>query len=125
LLGIDIHEEGALAVVTDLAGTLLGRGTVRCDAERGVDAMVSASLKAADAALEDAEIPRSEIRRLGVSHCGDLDIKKRRLRLLGQRSCWKFVPIRDMMTSAFGLTVTLEDRARALATQKGHFSGRI
>ncbi|MCE5307511.1 MAG: ROK family transcriptional regulator [Acidobacteriales bacterium] len=122
LLGIDIHEEGALAVVTDLAGTLLGRGTVRCDAERGVDEIVSASLKAADAALEDAEIPRSQIRRLGVSHCGDLDIKNGICVSWANAPGWKFVPIRDMLASAFGMTVTIEDRARALATAERRIS---
>lgn len=115
LLGLDIHLDGALAVVTDIAGTLLGRGAVRCNAERGVDAMVRASLKAAEAALEDAEIPREQVRHLGVSHCGDLDIKNGVCVSWANAPSWKFVPIRDVLAKAFGLTVTLEDRSRALA----------
>ncbi|HPT27262.1 MAG TPA: hypothetical protein PLZ95_12640, partial [Bryobacteraceae bacterium] len=42
LLGLDIQLDGVLAVVTDMAGTLLGRGAVSCDAQDGVEAVLDA-----------------------------------------------------------------------------------
>ncbi len=115
LLGLDIHLEGVVAVVTDMAGTLLGRGAVRCHAERGIEEAVRASLEAASTALADAGVPRSRIRRLGVSHCGDLDLTNGVCVSWANAPNWKFVPIRDRLAGAFGLEVTLEDRSRALA----------
>ena len=59
-------------MVTDIADGLLGRGAARCNAEQGVDAVVSASLKAAITALDDAQVSRAQSRHLGVGHSGDL-----------------------------------------------------
>jgi predicted NBD/HSP70 family sugar kinase len=115
LLGLDIQLDGVLAVITDVAGTLLGRGSVRCNAESGADAVVRAGLRAAQAALEDADIPRPEIRHLGVGHSGDLDIKNGVCVSWANAPSWKSIPIRDMLAAAFGVEVTIDDRSRALA----------
>jgi predicted NBD/HSP70 family sugar kinase len=115
LLGLDIQLDGVLAVVTDLAGTLLGRGAVRCNAEDSVDSVLRASVKAVDAALEDAEIPRSQIQHLGVGHSGDLDLQNGICMSWANAPNWNSVPIRDLLSSTFGLNVTVDDRSRALA----------
>jgi predicted NBD/HSP70 family sugar kinase len=115
LLGLDIQLDGVLAVVTDMAGTLLGRGAVRCDAEQGADAVLRASLKAAAIALDDAEVPRDRIRHLGLGHSGDLDTDKGVCVAWANAPSWKSVPIRAMVQDAFGLGVTMDDRSRALA----------
>jgi predicted NBD/HSP70 family sugar kinase len=115
LLGLDIQLDGVVAVVTDIAGTLLGRGAVRCNAEAGAEVVVRASLKAAAEALDDAEIPREQIRHLGVGHSGDLDIGNGVCVSWANAPTWKSVPIRAMLEKAFGLAVTIDDRSRALA----------
>jgi predicted NBD/HSP70 family sugar kinase len=115
LLGLDIQLDGVLAVVTDIAGTLLGRGAVHCNAEHGVDTILSASLRAAEAALEDAEIPRAQIQHLGVGHSGDLDYQSGVCVSWANAPTWKMVPIRELLERAFGIEVTIDDRARALA----------
>jgi predicted NBD/HSP70 family sugar kinase len=115
LLGLDIHLDGVLAVVADIGGTLLGRGSVRCNAERSVDAVVRACRKAADAALEDSGVPRARIRHLGVSHCGDLDLNSGVCVSWANAPCWNLVPVRHLLSTAFALSVTLEDQSRALA----------
>lgn len=115
LLGLDIQLDGVLAVVTDIAGGLLGRGAVRCHAEQGVDAVLGASLKAAETALEDAEMPRARIRHLGVGHSGDLDTRNGVCVSWANAPTWKSVPVRALLQAAFGLEVTIDDRSRALA----------
>ncbi|HNY39879.1 MAG TPA: ROK family protein [Bryobacteraceae bacterium] len=115
LLGLDIQLDGVLAVVTDMAGTLLGRGAVSCDAQDGVEAVLDASVKSADAAIEDAEIDRDRIGHLGVGHSGDLDIKNGVCVSWANAANWRSVPIRDLLQSRFGLGVTIDDRARAIA----------
>ncbi len=115
LLGLDIQLDGVLAVVTDMAGTLLGRGSVHCNAEQGVDVVIRACLKAAEAALDDAEIPRANIQHLGVGHSGDLDISSGVCVSWANAPTWKSIPIRDLLQKAFGLGVTIDDRSRALA----------
>jgi predicted NBD/HSP70 family sugar kinase len=115
LLGLDIQLDGVLAVVADISGALLGRGAVACHAERGADAVVAASLKAAAAALDDAQIERSQIRHLGVGHSGDLDIKNGVCVSWANAPNWNSIPVRALLQSAFELEVTIDDRSRALA----------
>jgi predicted NBD/HSP70 family sugar kinase len=115
LLGLDIQLDGVLAVVTDIAGTLLGRGAVRCDAEQGVQAVLRASLQAAETALDDAEVARDCIRHLGVGHSGDLDTQNGICVAWANAPSWKSVPIRARLQETFGLEVTIDDRSRALA----------
>lgn len=122
LLGIDIQADGVLAVVTDIAGTLLGRGSIRCDAEQGVESVVRACARAATAAIDDADVPRSQIRHLGVGHGGDLDIQNGICLGWANAPSWKGVPIRDLLKSAFGLNVTIDDRSRATALAERHTS---
>jgi predicted NBD/HSP70 family sugar kinase len=115
LLGLDIQLDGVLAVVTDIAGTLLGRGAVRCHAEQGVDAVVRASLKAAEVAVEDAGVPMAEIRHIGVGHSGDIDSHNGICVSWANAPTWRSVPIRAILQDAFALNVTIDDRSRALA----------
>jgi len=122
LLGLDIQLDGVLAVVTDIAGTLLGRGAVPCHADDGVDVVVRASLTAAERALGDAEIPRAKIHRLGVGHSGDLDIQNGVCVFWANAPNWRSVPIRAKLQEAFGLEVTVDDRSRALALAERHTS---
>jgi len=115
LLGLDIQLDGVVAVVTDIAGTLLGRGAVRANAELGVETVLRASVKAAADAMEDAEVPREQIRHLGVGHSGDLDNSTGVCVSWANAPAWKSVPVRAMLEEAFGLGVTIDDRSRALA----------
>jgi N-acetylglucosamine repressor len=115
LLGLDIQLDGVLAVVTDIAGTLLGRGAAHSNAEQGVDVVIRAALKAAEAALDDAEIPRTQIQHLGVGHSGDLDFQSGVCVSWANAPNWKSIPIRALLEEAFKLKVTIDDRSRAVA----------
>ncbi len=46
LLGVEIERNAVTAVVTDLAGGLLGRGSVQCEAGQGLELVVKSGMMA-------------------------------------------------------------------------------
>lgn len=115
LLGLEIDVDRVLAVVTDMAGVLLGRGAARCDAGKGLGAVLAASRQAAAAAMGDAGVHPSAIRHLGAGHPGHLDIDNGVCLYWANAPGWSGVPVRDSLSEAFGMQVTVDDRSRALA----------
>lgn len=115
LLGLEIDVERVLAVVTDMAGVLLGRGAACCDAKDGIGAVLAACRLAAAAAMDDAGVHPSEIRHLGAGHPGHLDIGSGVCLYWANAPGWSGVPVRDSLADGFGIQVTLDDRSRALA----------
>ncbi len=115
LLGLEIDRERMTAVVTDLAGNLLGRGAVSWNADERVEDLLPRSRAAIQEALDDAEVSARQIRRLGVGHPGYLDPEEGRCVFWANVGGWRNVPLRQMLHEEFGLDVTLDDRSRALA----------
>jgi len=115
LLGLEVDRDRVTAVVTNLTGNLLGRGSLACDAAKGVDAVLKASRKAIGDALRDAGLSKSEVSRLGVGHPGVLDVENGRCLFWPNVSGWINVPLRQMVEASIGVHVTLDDRSRALA----------
>jgi predicted NBD/HSP70 family sugar kinase len=114
LLGIEIDLDRLTAVVTDMAGTLLGRGSLPYDVNAGLNPMLAAAKKAAVVALEDAGRPRAEIRHLGVGHPGMMDSDGVCMSWANAPG-WRHVPVRKSLEDAFAMEVTLDDRSRAYA----------
>ncbi len=119
LLGIEVDLDRVTAVTTDMAGTLLGRGSVRCDVSTGIETMLAAARKAAAVALADAEIPASGIRHLGVGHPGLLDSDGVCVSWANAPG-WRHIPMRKALEDAFGLQVAIDDRSRAHALGDRH-----
>jgi len=114
--GLEIDRGRALVVVTDMVGTLLGRGAVKFDPGKGVKDVLAASTKASGKALADAGISATQVRRLGAGFSGthgvgdDVSIYWS----LGVQK-WEQLPLRQLLEDAFGVKVTIDDRTRALA----------
>lgn len=115
LLGLEIDADRVTAVVTDVSGTLLGRGAVRSDANQGFGAVLRAGRQAVSRALDDARVTRRQIDHLGVGHPGDLDPQRGRCVLWHNVTGWRDVPLRSKLQEAFRMEVTLDDRSRAIA----------
>ena len=75
LLGIEIDRNYVTAVVTDMAGVLLGRGSIPCVAQQGAEAVVKAAKRAIRKALGDAGATFKQVSHVGVGDPGGIDLK--------------------------------------------------
>lgn len=121
LLGIEVDLDRVVAAITDLSGTLLGRGAARCDVSAGIEPMLAAARKAADVALADAAISPSELRYLGVGHPGVVDSDGVCVSWANAPG-WRHIPMRKALEDAFGLQAAIDDRSRAHALGDRHTS---
>ncbi|HWQ52583.1 MAG TPA: ROK family protein [Bryobacteraceae bacterium] len=121
LLGIEIDLDRVTAVATDMGGTLLGRGSMRYDAADGLKPMLEAAKRAAGVALNDAGVPATQVRHLGVGHPAILDSEGVCI-YWANAPAWRHVPVRKGLEETFGMAVALDDRSRAHALGERHTS---
>ena len=81
--GIEIDRDRITAVVTDMTGNLLGRGTVKASPQNSVAKTLRDCRGALLAALGDAGLAMAQVARVGVGHTGDAGCGKWRLSELG------------------------------------------
>ncbi len=115
LLGLDVQIDGVTAVVTDIMGSPLGRGSVTCDARRGTTEVLAASQSAASLALADARIPRHRIYDVGVGFSGEVDPQTGKCTSWLNAPSWKGLPVRTLFEDTLRLNVKLGDRGTAVA----------
>lgn len=115
LLGLDMQVNGVTAVITDIMGSPLGRGSISCDARTGTSPVLEASQAAAQMALEDAGIPHRRLRDMGIGFSGEVDPETGACTSWLNAPVWKGVPVRKLYEDTFGLNVKLGDRGSAFA----------
>lgn len=115
MLGLEIDRDHITAVVTDMGGELLGRASARYTPLNNLVGAMDAARKLAGVALEDAGIETGRVNRVGVGHTGVLNLESGMCLSWGGMPEWKNVPLRKMFVELFGVEVTLDDRARAMA----------
>jgi N-acetylglucosamine repressor len=113
--GIEMDRNAITAVVTDLSGTLLGRGTVASDAAQPVNVTLESCRNVLNVALEDAGMAGVRLASVGVGHTGTLDLKRGICLEWSSRPHWRQVNLLGELEGTLGLPVVLEDRGRALA----------
>ena len=113
--GIEIDRDRIIAVVTDLAGNRLGRGSVAAGVRNPVSRMLEDCRKALRIALADAGRSSRRISRVGVGHTGTLDVENGVCLDWGGVPHWRRVNLREALRQSLGMDVTLDDRARAVA----------
>lgn len=113
--GLEIDRDRITAVVTDMAGNLLGRGAVDANPSNPVARTLQDCRGALKIALTDAGVGTSRLARLGVGYTGRLDVQN------GARLHWQGVPhwsrvnFLESLRETFRLDVTVRDRAQAMA----------
>ncbi len=112
--GIEIDRDRITAVVTDLSGTLLGRGASPGSARSSVHSTLQSCRKALRTALADAGL-RTRIARIGVGHTGTLDVENGVCLDWEGVPHWRDVKLLQALRNTFESDVTLDDRARAVA----------
>lgn len=113
--GLELDRERITAVVTDMAGNLLGRGAVAASALDPVARTLCVSRGAVRNALADAGMRSARLSRIGVGFTGRLDTQN------GFRLDWEGMPhwgqvnFLEVLKKTFQLEITLGDRAQAVA----------
>jgi predicted NBD/HSP70 family sugar kinase len=113
--GIEIDRDRITAVVTDMAGNLLGRGAIAASASNPVRRTLRDCRRAMRIALADAGGRRIVISRIGVGLGGTLDVENGLCMEWEGAPHWRLVNLRDALRETFDKEITLDDRARAVA----------
>ena len=113
--GIEIDRDRITAVVTDMIGTLLGRGAAAASPQNAVAKTLRDCRAALRTALADAGLPMSRLIRVGVGHTGMLDVESGICLSWESAPQWSRVNLLAGLRNALGKDVTLDDRARAIA----------
>ncbi len=113
--GIEIDRDRITAVITDLTGTLLGRGAVAASAHDPVRKLMRDCREAVRAARADAGRISEPLARIGVGHTGVLDVEHGLCLDWESVPHWRRINLRGALQDAFQTEVTLDDRARAVA----------
>jgi predicted NBD/HSP70 family sugar kinase len=113
--GIEIDRDRITAVVTDLAGSRMGRGSIAAEARNPLAKMLQSCRRALHIAVADAGRRSLRIARIGVGHTGTLDVENGICLEWGGVPHWHRVNLREALRESFGVEITLDDRARAVA----------
>jgi predicted NBD/HSP70 family sugar kinase len=115
IAGIEIDRDRITAVVTDLAGRLLGRSAISASARNPIEKTLGDCRRALNAAFVDAGRPRKQIARVGVGHTGVLDVENGLCLDWEAVPHWRRVNLQEALRDTLKMEITLDDRARAVA----------
>src|SRR5882762_2454487 len=113
--GVEIDRDRITAVVTDMAGNLLGRSATAASARHPVRRTLRDCRNAVRIAVTDANRCSCRLSRIGVGHTGTLDVEHGLCLDWEGVPHWRRVNLRDALRETFDLEITLDDRARAVA----------
>jgi N-acetylglucosamine repressor len=113
--GVEIDRDRITAVVTDMAGNLLGRSATAASSRHPVRRTLRDCRAAVRIAVADANRRSCRLARIGVGHTGTLDVENGLCLDWEGVPHWRRVNLRDALRETFDLEITLDDRARAVA----------
>jgi glucokinase len=113
--GLELDRDRVTAVITDLSGTLLGRGAVASAPQHSVEKTLKDCRKALETALSDAGLGIDQLARIGVGHTGTLDVQNGICLDWEQMPHWRGAKLLEALRAEFQIDITLDDRARAVA----------
>jgi predicted NBD/HSP70 family sugar kinase len=113
--GLELDRDRVTAVITDLSGTLLGRGAVASAPQNGVERTLKDCRRALETALSDAGLEIGQLARIGVGHTGTLDVQNGICLDWERMPHWRDAKLLAALRAEFQIEITLDDRARAVA----------
>ena len=113
--GVEIDRDRITAVVTDMAGNLLGRSSTAASARHPVRRTLRDCRNVVRIAVTDTNRHSCRLSRIGVGHTGTLDVEHGLCLDWEGVPHWRRVNLRDALRETFDLEITLDDRARAVA----------
>jgi len=114
-VGVDLGGTNLKAGLLDDKANILSQFSVPTEVERGRDAVVGNILAAAERAITEASVERSQVRGVGIGSPGPLSHRRGLVINPANLPCMKDTPLRQIVTERTGLAATLENDANAAA----------
>ncbi|HXF51032.1 MAG TPA: ROK family protein [Dehalococcoidia bacterium] len=112
-MGVDLGATKVLALVARATGEVLASCRRPTDAHEGPAAVVQRIVECAREALDEAGVTMDRIAGVGAMAAGPLDLARGVITTPPNLPGWRDVPLRDLLSAAFGLPVLLENDANA------------
>jgi glucokinase len=105
-IGFDLGGTKMLATVYDDKFKSLGKARKKTKGHEGMDAGLKRINSVIEEAIDDAKVPASQIKGLGIGCPGPLNLKRKLIRTAPNLG-WDNVPIGDSIEKSFGFPVTV------------------
>ena len=119
-IGVDLGGTKILTALSNEQGDILNQVYIPTEAEKGQDYVIDNIIKSIDSLLEEENISRENIKRIGIGSPGPLNIKEG-LIYEAPNLKWKNVPIGRILEERTGIKVNLENDANAAALGEKYF----
>lgn len=119
-IGVDIGGTKVLSALVDSKGKMINKVQVPTEADKGEEVIISNTVNSIKQVIENSEIKKSKVKRIGVGSPGPLDIKKGMI-IENSNLSWSNVPIVKILEKIIGIPVILENDANAAALGENLF----
>ena len=114
-VGVDLGGTNLKAGLLDADANILCQFSVPTEVDRGRDVVVDNIVGAAERAVTEAGVDRSQVIGIGIGSPGPMSHRQGRVINPGNLPCLRDTPLRDIMTERTGIKATLENDANAAA----------
>jgi len=114
VVGIDLGGTNMSIGVLDARGTIIGRCKRKTKASEGRDRVIARIVEGVRRACEDAGLPVTALRGVGIGAPSAIDIPKGRVIKAGNLG-WEDFPLRDTLAAALALPVFLDNDVNVAA----------
>jgi glucokinase len=115
VIGADIGGTNLRLALADASGCIVARRRVSTQGVRDAGAVVRMLCESSDSLLHAAKVSRSALRALGVGAPGITDTERGIVIATSYLMGWRDVPLRDLIESALGIPVVVENDVNAAA----------
>lgn len=114
-VGVDLGGTNIKAGLLDSEAKVLCNFSIPTEVEKGTERVINNIVSAAERAIREAGIQRSEVVGIGIGSPGPLSHRRGLIINPGNLPCMKNTPIREIVTQRTGIRTTLENDANAAA----------
>jgi len=114
-VGVDLGGTNIKAGLLDAQANVLANLSIPTEVDRGRDTVVGNIIAAAEQAITDAKVDRSQVVGIGIGSPGPLSHRKGMVINPGNLPCLKETPLRDIVADKTGIQATLDNDANAAA----------
>ncbi len=122
LMGVDIGRTNTSIVITDFAGNVVSHEWFQTVPSRGKDVLLEELHQQVRSRLK--RFPK--VAAIGIAHSGVVDSNAGKVLFWPMVEGWRDVPLRQIFEDEYGLSISVEDRVRAMAMaerRSGHLTG--
>jgi glucokinase len=113
IIGIDLGGTNVKTAVVSREGRVMGKDSRPTDAEKGLDAVLAKMTEGVDAALQAANLGRSDVLAVGIGAPGPMNWQTGVVFAPPNLPGWSNVPLAELMHERLGISVYVDNDANA------------